>query len=80
MALQSEHVRKQMEIFVRQLEEMRDLTAQIVQEANPATRTDFSSTRGAPSGSSNLRSAPSSGGYASYAPASSVTPGETGRS
>jgi hypothetical protein len=40
MELQSQHVRKQMETFVHQLEEMRDLTAQIIQEASPATRTD----------------------------------------
>jgi phasin len=37
--LQSEHVKKQMETFVHQLEEMRDLTAQIIQEANPAIGT-----------------------------------------
>jgi hypothetical protein len=37
MELQSRHVREQMETFVRQLEEMRDLTAQIIQEANPGS-------------------------------------------
>ena len=36
MELQSQHVKKQMETFVHQLEEMRDLAAQIIQEANPA--------------------------------------------
>ena len=75
MELQSQHVRKQMETFVHQLEEMRDLTAQIIQEASPAKRTDV--------GLSSVRSAsagPSSGGGASsspYAPASSFTPGGT---
>jgi phasin len=79
MELQSQHVKKQMETFVRQLEEMRDLTAQIIQEANPATRTDVSSARGATS--SNAKTGPGSGGgYSSYAPSSSFTPGgETGR-
>lgn len=73
MELQSQHVRKQMETFVHQLEEMRDLTAQIIQEASPAKRTDV--------GLSSVRSAsagPSSGGGASsspYAPSSSFTPG-----
>ena len=79
MQLQSQHVRKQMETFVHQLEEMRDLTAQIIQEANPATRTDV---RTPSSGPSNARSAPAgpSGGSSSYAPSSSFTPGgETGR-
>ena len=81
MELQSQHVRKQMETFVHQLEEMRDLTAQIIQEANPTTRTDV---RTPSSASSNARSTPSgpSGGtsFSSYAPSSSVTPGgETGR-
>ena len=44
MELQSRHVREQMETFVRQLEEMRDLTAQIIEDANP-TRTGVSSTK-----------------------------------
>jgi phasin len=35
MELQSQHARKQMDAFVHQLEEMRDLAAQIIQEANP---------------------------------------------
>jgi hypothetical protein len=71
MELQSQHVKKQLETFVHQLEEMRDLAAQIIQEANPAD-----------GGVRNLHSAsgPSSG-YSSYAPSSSFTPGgETGRS
>jgi hypothetical protein len=52
MELQSQHVRKQMETFVHQLEEMRDLTAQIIQEASPAKRTDvgLSSVRSASAG------------------------------
>ena len=60
---------------MHQLEEMRDLAAQIIQEANPAA----CGVRAA-SGSGNLHSAsgPSSG--SSYAPSSSFTPGgETGR-
>ena len=77
MELQSQHVREQMETFVHQLEEMRDLTAQIIQEANP-TRTEMSSAR---SGSSSAR--PSSGlsavSSSPYAPSSSYPPGETGR-
>ena len=71
MELQSQHVRKQMETFVHQLEEMRDLTAQIIQEASPAKRTDV--------GLSSVRSASAgpSGGASSYpyAPSSSFTPG-----
>ncbi len=82
MELQGQHVKKQMETFVHQLEEMRDLAAQMIQEANPATRTDVSSARSTPSGSSNARSgAGSGGGYSSYAPSSSFTPGRpAGRS
>ena len=71
MELQSQHVRKQMETFVHQLEEMRDLTAQIIQEASPVKRTDV--------GLSSVRSAsagPSGGASSSpYAPSSSFTPG-----
>ena len=79
MELQSQHVRNQMDKFVHQLEEMRDLATQIIQEANPATRTDVSSARSATS--SNAKTGPGSGGgYSSYAPSSSFTPGgETGR-
>lgn len=36
MELQSQHVRNQMDKFVHQLEEMRDLTTKIIQEATPA--------------------------------------------
>jgi phasin len=36
MELQSEHARKQMEAFVQQLEEMRDLAAKIIQEGSSA--------------------------------------------
>ncbi len=77
--LQSQHVRKQMETFVHQLEEMRDLTAQMIQEANPATRTDVGTARSAPSGPGNARSPGLGGSSSSYAPSSSFTPGETGR-
>jgi len=70
MELQSQHVRKQMEAFVHQLEEMRDLAAKLIQEANPATRTDF--------GSSSARSTPAASSSASgspYAPSSRFAPG-----
>src|SRR6476469_2393553 len=40
MELQSEQVRKRMDNFVHQLEEMRDLTTKIIQDANPA-KTDI---------------------------------------
>jgi len=40
MELQSEQVRKQMDNFVHQPEEMRDLTTKIIQDANPA-KTDI---------------------------------------
>jgi phasin len=74
MELQNRHVREQMETFVHQLEEMRDLTTQIIQEANPA-HTDMSSAKpssGARPGLSAVSSSP-------YAPSSSYPPGETGR-
>ena len=74
MELQSRHVREQMETFVHQLEEMRDLTAQIIQDANPA-RTDVSSAKP----SSNARPGLSSVGSSPYAPSRSYPPGETGR-
>jgi phasin len=76
--LQSQHVKQQMETFAHQLEEMRDLAAQIIQDVNPA-RNEVGGARSA-TGSSNVKSGPGSGpGYASYAPSSSVTPGGTGR-
>jgi len=74
MELQSQHLRLQMETFVTQLEEMRDLAAQIIQEAYPATRTDVSSGRAA-SPLSTAKSGPGTATFASYAPSSSVTPG-----
>jgi hypothetical protein len=78
MELQSQHVKRQMETFVQQLEEMHDLAAQIIQDANPAGRNDVS-VRSGPAGIA--RSGPGrGGGYSSYAPPSSVTPGESGRS
>lgn len=75
MALQGEHMRKQMESFARQLEEMRDLAAQIIQEASPATRTDAGATRSTPAAQDNVRR----GAGAAYAPSSSATPGQSGR-
>jgi hypothetical protein len=36
LELQSQHMQKQMEAFARQLEEMRDLATQLIQDANPA--------------------------------------------
>jgi hypothetical protein len=75
--LQSQHVKRQMEIFVRQLEEMRDLAARMIPEAVAAARS-----AGGGAGPGNPRSAASgtSAGFSSsYAPASSYTPGEAGR-
>jgi phasin len=60
MELQSQHVRNQMDKFVHQLEEMRDLTTKIIQDANPAK----ADTGPAPTtSSSSAHSYPSSGGY-----------------
>jgi phasin len=72
MSLQGEHMRKQMENFVQQLEEMRDLTTQIIQEAGAATGAESSAGKSA----SSVSSARSGGGYA---PSSAYSPGETGR-
>ena len=33
--LQSDHLRRQMETFVRQLEDLRDLTMQVIRDSNP---------------------------------------------
>ena len=74
MELQNRHVREQMETFVRQLEEMRDLTTHIIQEANPA-HTDVSSAKPSSSARAGLSAVSSS----PYAPSSSYPPGETGR-
>jgi phasin len=69
MDLQTQHARKQMEAFVHQLEEMRDLATQIIQDANPA-RPDVptSSARSSSAGSS-------SAGASQFAASSSYTPG-----
>jgi hypothetical protein len=76
--LHNDHITTQTETFVRQLEEMRDLATQVIQEANPGwIDAGVRSTR-----SSHLRSASSgagSGHSPSYAPSSSFTPGKTGR-
>jgi type II secretory pathway component PulM len=65
--LQSQHARKQMEAFVHQLEEMRDLAAQIIQEANPvkaeATPAATPKPSPAPSHSSGTSSYQSPSGY-----------------
>jgi phasin len=67
MELQSQHARKQMEAFVHQLEEMRDLAAQIIQEANPvkaeATPAVTPKPSPAPSHSSGTSSYQSPSGY-----------------
>ncbi len=70
MELQSQHVRKQMDTFVHQLEEMRDLATQIIQDANPA-KADFGPT---PTTRSNSTSS-SSGGASSYPSSGGYTPG-----
>jgi phasin len=67
MDLQTQHARKQMETFVHQLEEMRDLAAQIIQDANPA-RTDAATNSSRPPAASSSSSS-------SHAPSSSYTPG-----
>jgi hypothetical protein len=69
MDLQTQHARKQMEAFVQQLEEMRDLAAQIIQDANPA-RPDVSTSS---AGTSCAGS--SSAGASHFAASSSYTPG-----
>jgi phasin len=79
MELQSQHVRSQMETFVHQLEEMRDLTAQLIQEANPATRTDMSSVKPTPASGARPSPGLSTVSSSPYAPSSSYPPGETGR-
>ena len=40
MELQSEHARKQMEAFGRQLEEIRDLATQVIQDSTPPRNED----------------------------------------
>jgi phasin len=68
MELQSQHARKQMEAFVHQLEEMRDLAAQIIQEANPV-KAEYTSSGGAASPSVNAGgSKPSAGTAPSFSP------------
>jgi phasin len=66
MELQSEHVRNQMDKFVHQLEEMRDLTTKIIQDANPA-KTDIGPApiprNSVSTTSSSAHSYPSSGGH-----------------
>ena len=80
MALQGEHMKKQLEGFAQQLEEMRDLAARIIQQASPAAPADVGAERSTTVAQNNLRSGPGgSAGYASYAPSSSVTPGGSGR-
>jgi phasin len=37
MEMQAEHARKQMDNFVKQIEEIRDLAAKVIQESTPAT-------------------------------------------
>jgi hypothetical protein len=36
MEMQAEHARKQMDNFVKQIEEIRDLAAKVIQESTPA--------------------------------------------
>jgi phasin len=63
MELQSQHVRNQMDKFVHQLEEMRDLTTKIIQEATPAN-TEFGQAP-APRGQATTASASSGHSYPS---------------
>ncbi len=65
MELQSEHVRNQMDKFVHQLEEMRDLATKLIIDTSPA-KTDLGSgpaPRNNASTSSSGHSYPSSSGY-----------------
>jgi hypothetical protein len=64
LELQNRHMQQQMDVFVKQLEEMRDLTAHIVQEA-AHMRGDVSTLT--PSASDTARNAPASAQLASYA-------------
>lgn len=77
--LLSHHAKTQMETFVRQLEEMRDLAMQMIRETSPAAQTDISGGRSAPPAGNNMRGGPAKPSFASYAPSSSVTPGSPGR-
>jgi hypothetical protein len=38
MELQTDHARKQMHAFAKQLEEIRDLAAQVIQDATPPSK------------------------------------------
>lgn len=78
IALQSEHVRKQMETFAQELEEVRDLTAKIIQDAAPAAPADRGGGKSAPSSQSGSGNA-GVGTGASRAPSRSVTASETGQ-
>ena len=72
MELQSEHVRNQMDKFVHQLEEMRDLATKLIQDANPAKIDSGAApaprNTAATTSSSSGRSYPSSGGYTPAGP------------
>ena len=72
MELQSRHVKQQMEMFAQQLAAVRELATEIIQEVAPAAQTSVTP-RAQPPASDAGPSA--GGGYASYAPSSSVTPG-----
>jgi hypothetical protein len=75
--LQNRHVNQQMETFVRQLEEMRDLAAMMVQEANSGWIDAGVRTASA---HAPWSSADAGGrGASPYAPSSSFTPGARGR-
>lgn len=69
MELQSEHVRNQMDKFVHQLEEMRDLATKLIMETSPA-KTDLGSAppRGNASTSSSGHAYPTSSGYSPGGP------------
>lgn len=70
MELQSEHVRSQMDKFVQQLEEMRDLATKLIVETTPA-KTDLGASptpRGNATTSSSGHAYPSSSGYSPGGP------------
>ena len=72
LELQNQHMKQQTDVFVTQLEEMRDLTAQIVQQVS-ATRSDNPTSP--PSAQDNVPISSGDARFASYAPSSSFTPG-----
>jgi len=70
LELQNQHAKKQMETFMHQLEEMRDLTAKIIQESSAATAAAGKQAAQDMASAASSSSASSAPGFASsnYAP------------